>query len=320
MSDGRTFWLSMHVSYACRDSGRCCSSGWPIPLETPGVAALRRIRPSGGWLLPAPGAPPGVAGLLAVSDSGQCVFHAGGCEIQRRLGHAALPVACQHFPREVLIDRRGVFVTLSHYCPTAADLLFDHQGAVEIVAGPPVLPHADPQGLDAREVLPPLLCAGVLMDAEGYGAWEAHMVRVLTCDDGFSPEAAVARIKSHASELQRWRPGNGTLAEKVATLGAAPYAGNENRPDPFFGVIRRFLAAHAFASWMAYQGNGVEAVVGALELTLDTLRGELAADGGATPTRRQLKRAIAETDRRLVHEMPRDRLAQAASARYRRSR
>ena len=32
-----------------------------------------------------------------------------------------------------MIDRRGVSVTLSNYCPTAADLLFTHREAVEIV-------------------------------------------------------------------------------------------------------------------------------------------------------------------------------------------
>jgi hypothetical protein len=26
-------WLNFHVAYACRDSGMCCTSGWPIPVE-----------------------------------------------------------------------------------------------------------------------------------------------------------------------------------------------------------------------------------------------------------------------------------------------
>jgi hypothetical protein len=27
--------LSIHASYRCRDSGACCASGWPIPVEAP---------------------------------------------------------------------------------------------------------------------------------------------------------------------------------------------------------------------------------------------------------------------------------------------
>ena len=203
----KTFWLSMHVPYACRHSGVCCSSGWAIAVEHTRTAAIGMLRGDGSWLLPAPGAPPEVAGILALANGGHCVFHRQGCEIQRAYGHAALPSACQHFPREVLIDARGVSVTLSHYCPTAVDLLFDHVGSVEIVEGPPALPTGAAEGLDARDVLPPLLTEGVLMDMEGCSAWEAHMVRVLTAHDAATAEDKLARLEIDLATVQRWRPG-----------------------------------------------------------------------------------------------------------------
>jgi hypothetical protein len=340
-----TFWLSMHVPYTCRHVGACCSSGWPIPLERSRVAALRALRSDGSWLLPAPEAPPEVAGVLAVSASGHCVFHREGCDIQRAFGHRALPAACQHFPREVLIDRRGVFVTLSHYCPTAADLLFDHRGPVEIVEGPPAIPEGDPEGLDARDVLPPLLRDGVLMDDEACTAWERHMIWMLTRDDGLTPEAAVASLRDDLAVLQRWRPGTEPLVKRIAILSqllrstsdpgwqplratsdpgwqplratsdpawqplrATSVPGPTSVPDSV--VVRRYLAARAFASWMAYQGNGVSAVIRSLELTLSVLRQQIARIGAErAPTRDALKAAIRQTDLLLVHEMPRDELA-----------
>jgi hypothetical protein len=337
VTEPRVFWLSMHVPYACRHSGACCSSGWSIPLEPERVAAVRNLRRDESWLLPAPGAPSDVAGVIATSASGRCVFHRDGCEIHRAFGPAAMPSACQHFPREVLIDSRGVFVTLSHYCPTAADLLFDHVGKVEIVTGPPPVPHRDPEGLDARHVLPPLLTEGVLMDHAGYDAWEGHMIRVLTGDDGRSPEHALAILAGDLAALSRWRPGRTSLLEEIAHLSPSlPFstsvpawtsvpeptsvAGSTSVPAAV--VIRRFLAARAFASWMAYQGNGLRAVVGRLFLTLDTLRQRLAqseAGDDLEPSRERLKEAIRQTDLLLVHEMPRDELARRATEQFRRA-
>ncbi len=65
------------------------------------------------------------APALLATAHGRCVFHdpAGRCAIHSALGHDALPVACRQFPRVSVTDPRGVSVTLSHYCPTAAALL-----------------------------------------------------------------------------------------------------------------------------------------------------------------------------------------------------
>ena len=320
----RAFWLSMHVVYACRDAGVCCSSGWPIPLERSRLAALRVLRKDPTWLLPAPDAPADVAGVLALSNNGHCVFHRDGCDIQRALGPRAMPAACQHFPREVLVDRRGVFVTLSHYCPTAADLLFEHEGAVEIVEGPPALPHGEPEGLDARDVLPPLLADGVLVDYEGYSAWEAHLVRVLTRDDDRTAESVLADLWRDFAIVRRWRPGGISLQEEIARLSlsrpgstSAPTTSVSGTCVPAERVVRRYLAARAFASWMAYQGNGMAAVLGSVALALSALRdnvARLSPVGGGPLCDARLKEAIRATDLQLVHAMPRAELAARSSA------
>ncbi|MBA3269811.1 MAG: hypothetical protein H0T71_04805 [Acidobacteria bacterium] len=315
----RTYWLSMHASYGCRHAGACCSSGWAIALEREKVDAIQLLRADRGWLLPAPGAPTEVAGVIAYGRGGRCVFHRDGCEIQRASGHDALPSACQHFPREVLIDPRGIFVTLSHYCPTAADLLFEHHGPVEIVAGPPAVPGGTPEGLNAVDVLPPLLTGSMLMDHEGYAAWEAHMVQTLTTRDTRSPEEALAILDGQVKSLQRWRPGKSPLADAVRNL--RDDCADTAIPEPFvsvtfFPVVKRLLAAHAFASWMAYQGNGLPSVVRKLHLTLATLRMEVAGlrDRACGPlTASALKDAIRQTDLQLVHLADRDHLARRLS-------
>ena len=40
------FWLNFHLPYACRHSGMCCTSGWPIPVEQARVAAIEETHRS----------------------------------------------------------------------------------------------------------------------------------------------------------------------------------------------------------------------------------------------------------------------------------
>ena len=58
------------------------------------------------------------------------------CAIHRVLGHDALPSACRHFPRAAVTDDLGTFVTLSHFCPTAASMLFRDDVELSIVEAP----------------------------------------------------------------------------------------------------------------------------------------------------------------------------------------
>ena len=46
------------------------------------------------------------------------------CAVHRQLGRETLPSACRDFPRVVTLTPLGVSITLSHYCPTAAGMLF----------------------------------------------------------------------------------------------------------------------------------------------------------------------------------------------------
>jgi hypothetical protein len=357
-----SFWLNMHVSYRCRDAGACCTSGWPIPLEKvqmPAIAAAisaGRLHAPLDWVRQISDQPDDVAGVLSPDPNGCCLFHSTGCEIHRALGHDALPSACRHFPRRCLIDARGVFVTLSHYCPTAASLLFEHAGGVEIVEGPPAV-DGDPEGLDARDALPPFLTPRVLMDIAGYAAWEAHMIRVLagSADDARSPEDALAVLDAHARAIAAWRPGGAPLVETIRALrsnghreavldfsaelrlfdlarssapthqwhaapdGGLAYWHSHVEPEwrRYAMVIRRFLAAHAFASWLAYEGTGVHSIVSSVHLALAVLRQEairVCRDENARLDATRLKESIRRTDLLLVHLIDRQSLTYRLNA------
>src|SRR5205085_2886134 len=86
--------------------------------------------------------------------NGHCAFFERGarrCRVHTALGHDALPLACRQFPRVVVRDPRGVSVTLSHYCPTAAAML-NTDAPIAIADNAPGFPAgAEYDGLDARD-------------------------------------------------------------------------------------------------------------------------------------------------------------------------
>lgn len=265
--DVPTRWLSCHVAYACRHSGACCRSGWPLPVEAAVVAAIDDAVVRGkvwtvdghaNWLDEAAHAPGDVRGTFRQAHGG-CVFHvpappltvrAGSreryCGLHAGVGHAALPSSCQHFPRICLIDDRGVRVSLSHFCPTAAAMLVDHDAPLAIVAGPAPVPSRDvPEGLDARGQLPPRLTERVLMDLDGLTAWEAHVVEVLAgAGAEASPERAVARVAADATRLTGWSPASGrSLSAAVAALPS------EGRSDDIGVSAARLADAGTWPEW-----------------------------------------------------------------------
>lgn len=228
--------------------------------------------------------------MLGVSDS-HCVFFDGGrgqhCRVQHALGHAALPLACRQFPRVTVQTPLGPSVTLSHYCPTAADLL-RAPGPARVVTHAPAFPEqGEYVGLDVRTALPPLLCPDVLMDWESWHALEDHAVHLL-CQVAGTPEDGLSRLHGAVEHLRRWRPGSTSLGtaideaftratreahthqvdrqRRVAEVIAAIPTGDHDRVAPPSGgpresadVKARFLAAHAFANWTGYAGCGVRA-------------------------------------------------------------
>ena len=223
------FCLSVFARFRCRHSGACCTSGWPIHVETDRLAALRDAVGAGRLTFTLDGAgdelpfvlpahlPPGAGGVLRARASGACVFYqrAGGlCAIQRSLGHDLLPSACQHFPRRCLMEPDRIAVSLSHYCPTVARLAFRADIHLRVVPAPArLVGHITLEGLDAREALPPLLRPGLLTDLTGYRTWERVVIEILTTPH--SPEAALAEVSALTERVRTWTPRDGDLREAV---------------------------------------------------------------------------------------------------------
>jgi hypothetical protein len=301
--------LSFQARYRCGHSGACCTAGWPIPVDAGRGAAIRASMMGEGRVL--------AAGALSKDASGTCGFYdrAGRrCTIHSRLGLRSLPVSCAHFPRRLLIEDDRIAIALSHYCPTAADLLFDPGGPgaladrseAAIVEAPGLLEGLEPEGFDARGAWPPLLRPGVLAGRPAYRLWEEAAVGILA-RAGDGPEAALARLRAVTGEVVRWKPEAGSLEEWIEER-LAPGASREPHATSGWGgfgrTVGRYLAAKAFGSWAAYQGDGLHAVVDSIGRALDVLREETsaaAARAGRPLDRALLTEAFRQADLRLLH-------------------
>ena len=348
----RVYALSIHADYECHRSGVCCTSDWDVPVEVPLYRSLNdalatgRLQPvadaaeSGAVLVTAPDLPDEAAAMVARTPRGDCVFYhqgSGLCVIHRDMGASQLPATCRYFPRLAVRDRRGTFITLTHYCPTAAAMLFRDDRPLEIVEDPPAFPAAKYEGLViAPDDWPPLLHPRMLMDHDGYTAWERHMVGRCAAD-ATSPEDVVATLERDARILRRYRPDAGPIDRFVASLPTDAVASpvpssltvslerfdeavaavpDDMKPPPdenglpaayehlvkdtwprWHKPLKRYLASKAFASWTAYQGRGILSVVRGLEAALALVRVEAA---------RQCRNAGRALDRALLLEAFRD--------------
>ena len=336
--------LSIHADYRCRHSGNCCSADWDVPVEVPVYRSLSeavargQLHPSSAaeGLLPfilGPDLPDDAGAMLERTDAGLCVFlepTSRLCIVHRDLGHDRLPATCRHFPRVAVHDARGTSVALSHFCPTAASMLFRDDVALAIVDDPLSFPPADYEGLTITEDdLPPLLTPAMLMDLDGYAAWESHMVGRCS-NPSISPESVLATLWRDAHVLRAWRPGSQSLADAVAQLPAQyvdpivlqdlcaslalfsevmTAVPDDLRPEPdehglqqaftvfvqpawsrFHAPINRYIAAKAFATWTAYQGRGIATIVQGIEAAVALVRVEAARQ--CRDARRQLDQAL----------------------------
>ena len=318
----------MHADYACRHSGACCTAGWAIPVEPPALETITvrfasepSIFRSGGPL------PEGAAAMLNLAPDGACVFFdaAGGrmCRVHRDLGPASLPLACRQFPRVVLRDPRGTFISLSHYCPTAASLLASPDRLAIVTAPSSLTLDGAAEGLDARHALPPLLAPGLLMDLDGYDLWERRAIDVLSRAD-LTAASAIGAIADASRRLQDWTPAHGSLvaavgreftvaqprqadedlsADRARFATARASAPDDLRPSATDAGIERvwaqvapwwtdvdrlarsYLAARLFGNWIAYHGQGLHAIVEYLRVCLSVLKIETARQQAGTAPR-----------------------------------
>jgi len=234
--------LSLHAEYRCRHSGVCCRSGWRIEVEARAEARIRDALAAGSVrstlrdgsppyelpLVPEPGLAHGAGCRLGRHADGSCVFFDAErddlCAIHRDVGPDSLASSCRQFPRLALLGARSVSVSLSHHCPTAADLLCRDDTPLEIIQDPPAsLAGADVEGLDARSSFGPLLRPGVLLGWEALELWEEHAVDLLAREET-RPEPAVAALERLAGRAASWTAADGPFGpwfrRLIETAGA----------------------------------------------------------------------------------------------------
>jgi hypothetical protein len=301
-----TFCLTLHAGYQCRHTGECCRN-WTVVAEPHVRAAVetRQIRRRGfAGALFVPAANQEERFTVARDAHGSCAFFDRDrgrlCVIHESAGPEALPTACRHFPRVILRDARGVFISLSHFCPTAAAMLLDANPLEVVEAAPPLLLQEPMEGMNALGALPPLVRPGVLSDLEGYGAWERGCLATFARPD-LGWQEALDHVADATERVRGWRPGTCALSEQVHTAfrearherGADPRAqaralqtlrslsSGDARDDlrdidafddhwsrllgpsaaQFDRAMKNFLAARVFGNWIAYQGRGLRSIV-----------------------------------------------------------
>jgi Fe-S-cluster containining protein len=230
--------LGTHTRYRCRHSGACCSSGWSIPVEVPVHQTIAAALAAGSLaatvtrsLVARADLPGDYASVLATRADGACVFFNATerrCTIHSALGPHAKPASCRAFPRVIVDDPRGTSVSLSHYCPSAADLLFDDDAPIALVETNDALGEAGAiEGLDARTALPPLLRDGVLVDWDAFTTWERFEMAVL--EDAPSAEDALERLWAGYLFLCDWAPHMGALDARARALLDDPFTPGAER-------------------------------------------------------------------------------------------
>jgi Fe-S-cluster containining protein len=343
--------LSFHAEYKCRNTGVCCSSGWEIAVEeevelrlTSALARDSGLLPNGpDGFQPMHGPPDGCRSSLRRTEvacwfrdeTGRC------CAIHRNHGEDALPSACRQFPRICVLESDAVSVSLSHYCPTAADLLFSGSAEFRLATNPRAFPSDRPfEGLDARGVCPPFLRPGVLLGFDGLRAFEERAVAVLSRATLWP---ALATIEAAVERARTWTVDAGPLRELVAesfvlesgdtkgapratdprsillaalTEGTRPSLGLPSfRPDPpalsslADLALRRYLASRLIAAWITFQGNDLRSVARYLRLCLDTVLLFESARAAEEADASRWKEAIRSADLWLLHYCDPDLLA-----------
>ena len=323
------FSLSHHAHYQCRHAGACCKAGWHIPVET-------LLQPRLGTAVIEPDA----TGTCSRYDE-----HEHRCRVHRDLGESSLPLACDQFPRVSLTDTRGTFIVLSHFCPTAAGMLFDSSD-LRIVRDPVAFPASRRyDGLDASGAWAPLVRERLLFGLDDYTRWEIWMVETLA--SAATAPRALARIAHAAEQLRTWTPADGPFAAWLEhtcaesreddelprglyddltspdIVSEIPWRhGDISRPSQADRVappalpalpscesaLRRYLAGKAFASWCAYQGRGIRTTVAEIVVSHTVLLSELStviSEAGHDADAAMFTRAVRAADWRLVHGLDR---------------
>jgi len=343
--------LSFHAGYRCQNTGVCCSSDWEIAVEQPIELHLRPRLDAGNPRLPngpdgfAPMATPpaGCRSAFRRTTAGACWFRdpeRRDCAIHREFGVESLASACRQFPRITVLEPDQVSVSLSHYCPTAAGLLFLPPSPLTLVEAPQAFPSSWPyEGLDARLACSPLLLPEVLLGSDGLRSLEEQTVTLLSEPGVY---AGVARFGRAVGRIRDWAPSAGPMPRFVADCfeitsrvsasgfqpsdprhvlraSVPPGVSTPDLPDfaPFQGThspvvdlaLRRYVAERLVAGWIVYLANDLYVTAKYLRFCLDVAHLFEGARERSEPEVVRWREAIRTADLWILHHCDPERLA-----------
>lgn len=216
--------LDFQTSFQCSNCGLCCASNLGIQVEQDIYDTLCRCIKNRELQLPSDKEPamdklfitkknPSGEPIIELgrNEKGQCPFLESGdvylCAIHLQVGSDALPAICRLYPRMCVLSPLGVYIGLSHSCPTAAALLFSGEETIAITQNPPTFPPSQKyEGLDARKHLPPLLRPNVLMTWEAYILWEQYIIEFINRKE-YTPEDALIVLCTTVEKLRSMNSG-----------------------------------------------------------------------------------------------------------------
>ncbi len=343
--------LSFHAGYRCQNTGVCCSSGWEIAVESPVELRLRprlgdatpRLPNGPDGFTPMATPPAGCRSAFRRTDAGTCWFRdpeRRDCAIHREFGVDALASACRQFPRIAVLEPDQVSVSLSHFCPTAAGLLFLPSSPLTLVEAPKAFPSSWPyEGLDARLACSPLLLPEVLLGSDGLRSLEQETVKLLS-EPGV--HAGVARLSRAVGRIRDWAPSAGPMprfvadcfdvTSRVSVPGLRPsdprpvlrtsvppgvwtpelpdFAPFEGTPSPAVDLaLRRYVAARLVAGWILYLANDLYVTANYLKFCLDVAHLFEGARERSEPETVRWREAIRSSDLWILHHCDPELLA-----------
>ena len=120
--------------------------------------------------------------------------------------------------------------------------------------------------------------------------------------EGIAPGVSLDALAAATDRIASWEPGAATPLLHAVRDAFGTLAPPTDVLEPHEQALKRWLAARLFGNWIAYQGDGLQAIVRYLRDCLATFTRELARDGSALE-------AIRRSDLQIVHKARRRSIA-----------
>ena len=111
---------------------------------------------------------------------------------------------------------------------------------------------------------------------------------------GSRPRVSLDALAVTTDRITSWQPGGATPLLHAVRDAFGTLAPPTDVLEPHEQALKRWLAARLFGNWIAYQGDGLQAIVRYLRGCLATFTSELARDGSALE-------AIRRSDLQILH-------------------